>query len=205
MAEDAILDNGRSTIESRQSVSGVEAKRDKIRFKRATVADTNDAFGDTSSTERRPRRNNGIPKEKRTEVTINDTRSEVSDKVRGKAPKLVEEESSEDKPKRGRPVSRKLKPTIEDSQNTAKFLISAVEILCVTTVGPTGEMSDWERGLMQAPLQRIIARTPVGIIEKGGLYVDLGFLVIGGGLYFSRVLRGYKLPNFNKNKKGAQT
>ena len=183
--------------------NGVEAKRNKIRFRRANSGESTEAFGSTG--ESRPRKQRTIPREKRAEVSISDTRPEISSKVKGKAPTLpaVEEESST--PKRGRPPSRKLKPTIEDSHNTAKFLLSAIEIACVTTVGPTGEMTEWERGLMQAPLQRIIARTPIGVIEKGGLYIDLGFLVIGGGIYISRVFRGYKLPQFSKQKKGVET
>jgi hypothetical protein len=180
----------------------VEAKRNKIRFRRADASDTREAFGNAS--ESRPRRQRTIPREKRAEVTISDTRAEVSNKVKGKAPTLPAVEDEKETPKRGRPPTRKLKPTIDDAQNTAKFLLSAIEIVCVTTVGPTGEMTDWERGLMQAPLQRIIARTPVSVIEKGGLYVDLGFLVIGGGIYISRVFRGYKLPQFSNKKKGVE-
>ena len=179
--------------------SRVEAVRNKIKFARASAADTDNAF----RSESKPRRQRTIPKEKRSQVTISDTRPEVSDKVKGRPPKELKDEVESEPVKRGRP--RKLRPTIEDSQNTAKFLLSAIEIACITSVGPTGEMTDWERGLMQAPLQRIIQRTPINVIEKGGMLIDCGFLIIGSGIYFSRVLKGVKLPQLSNKKRGEET
>jgi hypothetical protein len=66
-------------------------------------------------------------------------------------------------------------------------------------------MTDWERGLMQAPLQRCIARIPVEAVRKGGLFVDIGFLVLGGTMYFGRVMQGVevKLPG-KKQSRGVQ-
>jgi len=201
MVEDNINGDGESVHEVVGSNSGVEAKRNKIRFKRATVADTTSAFGGSES---KPRRSRTIPTEKRSKVTVSDTRPEVAKEVKGKAPSIPIDEPEEPR-RRGRPSSRKLTPTIDDSTNTAKFLLTAIEVACVTSVGSTGEMTEWERGLMQAPLQRIIARTPVDIINKGGLYVDIAFLVLGGGIYFSRVLKGVKVPSLNKKKAQSQT
>jgi hypothetical protein len=186
------------------SESGVEAKRKQIRFRRATVADTTDAFGDTSTTESRPRKPRGIPKEKRAEISINDTPSKDEHSVKGKAPKLVEEETPEKKPV-GRPKrSGKVYPSLTESGDSAKLLLSFIEIASVTAIGPTGEMTEWERGFIQAPLQRIIARIPVDMVQKGGLVVDIGALTIGFSLYFARIGRGIKLPEFSKKKKGEE-
>lgn len=198
MAESSILINGRSDNESDEQLGGVEAKRKRIQFSRAASTDSAEAFGDTGRTSA-PRKPRGIPKEKRAEVTIGDTRAEVSNSVKGKPPTLPADDN-EPTPRRGRP-SKRLKPTTEDSLNTSKFLLSAIEIACVTSFGPAGEMSEWERGLMQAPLQRIIARTPLSVVEKGGMFIDCGFLIVGSGIYFNRLLKGVKLPNFAKNKK----
>src|SRR5215469_1052717 len=116
MAEGAILES-RDTI-SESDGSALEAKRAKIRFNRATREATGKAFGDngtTSGSQRRSRK----PADKTT-LTIEDNRTEVSTKVRGKAPKEPEEISDEKRP-RGRQPARRKYPTIEDSTNTAKF------------------------------------------------------------------------------------
>jgi hypothetical protein len=197
MVETEIRESGNGVLEDNREAR-LDAKREKIRFRRATREATNNAFGDNSTT--RNKRNSAST----TQVTISDTRPENAEKVKGKAPKLPEEELEEPK-RRGRaPVKRKY-PTIEDSTNTAKFLLSAVEIAAVTATGPTGEMTEWERGIIQAPLQRIIARTPIGVVEKGGLFIDIGFLTVGFGVYLTRVTRGMKAPDWLAKKPKVDT
>jgi len=198
MVEDNVNEHGESVHEVVGSNSGVEAKRNKIRFKRATVADSDSAF---SGSESQPRRSKRIPNEKRSTVSIGDSRPEVSNTVKGKAPSIPPEESESPK-RKGRPPS-KAKLTLEDASNNAKFLLTAIEVACVTSIGPTGEMTEWERGLMQAPLQRILARFPVAYIEKGGIFVDCAFLIMGSAIYFGRVSKGIKLPVLS-GKKRAQ-
>jgi len=197
MVETTVDESGRGILED--SGSSLETKRAKIAFRRATREATGETFGDRSKTNG-PRRQRAIPTDKQTQVTISDTRPEDAKKVRGKAPQQPEEESEEPK-RRGRPALKRKYPTIEDSTNTARFLLSAVEIAAVTATGPTGEMTEWERGILQAPLQRIIARTPIGIVEKGGLFIDIGFLTVGFGVYLTRVTRGMKAPEWLGKKK----
>jgi len=192
--------------EARESGSGIledsgdslQNKRNKIAFRRATREDTGKAFGDNGTTSTRQRRSRKPPDS--TSVTISDSRTESAKKVKGKEPKLAEEEEPTTSRRTRAPAKRKY-PTIEDSTNTAKFLLSAVEIAAVTASGPQGEMTDWERGIIQAPLQRIIARTPIGVVEKGGLFIDIGFLTVGFGVYLTRVTRGLKMPDWASKKK----
>jgi ribosomal protein S30 len=203
MAESEIREPGVGILED--SRDSIEAKRNKIKFRRAERDATNATFGDSGNTTSRPRRSRTPKPEQQTQVTIGDSRSEVAQKVRGKAPKLPAEEEEEKKP-RGRGPARRKYPTIEDSSNTARFLLSAVEIAAVTASGPQGEMTDWERGILQAPLQRIIARTPIGIVEKGGIFIDIGFLTVGFGVYLTRVTRGLKMPDWaGKNRAKVET
>ena len=199
MAESEIRGTRDNTNESHESNNGVEAKREAIRFRRAEGRETEAAFGNSSTTTANPRKQRGIPREKQTEVSIGDNRPEVSSKVKGKPPTLPSEEKEPEQGKRrvGRPA-KQIYPTIDDAGNQAKFLLSAIEIACVTTRGPQGEMTEWERGVIQAPLQRCIARIPISYVAKGGLVVDIGFLTIGSSLYFARVFRGVKLPTFGK-------
>jgi hypothetical protein len=204
MAEDNIGQSRNVIIEPTVADNGVERARERIAFKRATIADTRDAFGSESGTESKPRRQRTIGKEKRSAVTISDTRPELSAKVKGKGPSEPKEDSEEATTKRpvGRPRSKgKAYPTITESGDSAKLLLSFIEIASVTTLGPTGEMSEWERGFITPPLQRIIARIPVDAVQKGGLVVDIGALTIGFSLYFGRTLKGVKLPSFGKKRK----
>jgi len=193
MVESEVRDVGDGVLEDNREAR-LDAKREKIRFRRATREATNAAFGDNGTTKRTR------SAAAKTQVTISDSRPEDAKKVKGKAPQQPEEESEEPK-RRGRPPVRRKYPTIEDSTNTARFLLSAVEIAAVTATGPTGEMTEWERGILQAPLQRIIARTPIGIVEKGGLFIDIGFLTVGFGVYLTRVTRGMKAPEWLGKKK----
>jgi hypothetical protein len=197
MVESEVRDVGNGVLEDSREAR-LDAKREKIRFRRATREATSNAFGDNGPT----RSKRSAPT--KTQVTISDTRPEDAKKVRGKAPSLPEEESEEPK-RRGRPPAKRKYPTIEDSTNTAKFLLSAVEIAAVTATGPTGEMTEWERGIIQAPLQRIIARTPIGIVEKGGIFIDIGFLTVGFGVYLTRVTRGLKAPDWLAKKPKVET
>jgi len=197
MAESEIRGTRDNTNQSYESNNGVEAKREAIRFRRAEGRETEAAFGNSSTATANPRKQRGIPREKQTEVSIGDNRPEVSSKVKGKPPTLPSEEPEQAKRKPGRPA-KQIYPTIDDAGNQAKFLLSAIEIACVTTRGPQGEMTEWERGVIQAPLQRCIARIPISYVAKGGLVVDIGFLTIGSSLYFARVFRGVKLPTFGK-------
>jgi hypothetical protein len=198
MVESTVNGVGIESGESDREVSSIDAKRNKIKFRRANATDTTDAFGNRSATESRPRRQRS-PANK-TQVTIGDSRPEDAKTVKGKPPKELEEESEEPK-RRGRPPVKRKFPTHEDSTNTARFLLSAVEIAAVTATGPTGEMTEWERGILQAPLQRIIARTPIGVVEKGGLFIDIGFLTVGFGVYLTRISRGMKSPDWLSKKK----
>lgn len=202
MAEGAILDVGSNLNQSNGETSSIEAKRNKIRFNRTNAERARETFGDSGTTDPRQRRTRK-PIDKTT-ISIDDSRPEDSPKVKGRAPKQPTEEEKEVKPRGRQPVRRKY-PTIEDSTNTAKFLLSAVEIAAVTASGPNGEMTEWERGIIQAPLQRIIARTPIGIVEKGGLFIDIGFLTVGFGVYLSRVTRGISLPDRLKKKPKVET
>ena len=202
MAESEVRDVGDGLLEDSREAR-LDAKREKIRFRRATREATSDAFGDNGTTRSHVDARKRSPRQT-TQVTISDTRPEDAKKVKGKAPSLPEEENDEPK-RRGRPPVKRKYPTIEDSTNTAKFLLSAVEIAAVTATGPTGEMTDWERGILQAPLQRIIARTPIGIVEKGGLFIDIGFLTVGFGVYLTRVTRGLKAPDWLQKKPKVET
>src|SRR5215467_15085113 len=102
--------------------SGVEAKRERIRFARANAGETREAFGrDTSTTERRTRKRTTIDPNKQTSVTISDNRPEVSEKVKGKPPKEPVEEVSETSRRRGPRSKSALYPSLEDSANQAKF------------------------------------------------------------------------------------
>ena len=202
MAEGAILDTGDVSNEVVRDTSSLEAKRNKIRFNRASGETTREAFGDSGTTSARQRRSRKITD--KTTLSIDDSRPEDSQKVKGKAPKEPEEKEEGARPRGRQPVKRKY-PTIEDSTNTAKFLLSAVEIAAVTATGPNGEMTEWERGIIQAPLQRIIARTPIGVVEKGGLFIDIGFLTVGFGVYLSRVTKGISLPDRLKKKPKVET
>jgi len=204
MAQSEIRESGANANGIDGSTSSLEAKRAKIQFRRANREATREAFGDsgtTSASQRRERK----PTSKTT-VTIDDTRPEDNQKVRGKAPKQPEVREEETTPRgRGRAPAKRKYPTIEDSTNTAKFLLSAVEIAAVTASGPQGEMTEWERGIIQAPLQRIIARTPIGIVEKGGLFIDIGFLTVGLGVYLTRVTRGLTAPSWLQKKPKVET
>jgi hypothetical protein len=198
MAETEVRGIGNNANESIESNNGVEAKRNQIRFRRAEAGETESAFGDRSTTtENKPRRQRSIPREKQTEVSIGDNRPEVSSSVKGKPPTLPSEETEQPKRRVGRPT-KQIYPTVDDATNQAKFLLSAIEIAMVTTRGPVGEMTEWERGVINAPLQRCIARIPISYVQKGGLIVDIGFLTIGGTLYFARVFKGATLPSFGK-------
>jgi hypothetical protein len=197
MAESEIGDVGNGVLEDSREAR-LASKRAKIAFRRANATDTREAFGDNGTT--RNKRNTAA----KTQVTINDSRPEDAKKVRGKAPELPATEEDEPK-RRGRPPTKRKYPTIEDSTNTARFLLSAVEIAAVTATGPTGEMTEWERGIIQAPLQRIIARTPIGIVEKGGILIDIGFLTVGFGVYLTRVTRGMKAPDWLAKKPKVET
>jgi hypothetical protein len=201
MVQEQIGGIGNGISESNDAVSGIEAKRKRIQFARATAADSAEAFGDNGRTSS-PRKPRGIPKEKRAEVTISDTRAEVSSKVKGKPPTLPVEEG-EKKVGRARKGTRTY-PTLTEASDSAKLLLSFIEVANVTFVGASGEMTEWERGFMSAPLQRILARIPVEALQKGGLIVDCGALTVGASLYFARVLRGIKLPQFSKQKKGEE-
>lgn len=203
MAEDNIGQSRNIIIEPTVADNGVERAKERIAFKRATDGDTRDAFGDTSTTESRPRRQRSIPKEKRSAVTVSDKRSEFSSSVKGKPPKEPEEDTSpSEKRSVGRPrKNSKVYPTITESNDSAKLLLTFIEIASVTAIGPTGEMSEWERGFITPPLQRIIARIPIEAVQKGGLFVDIGALTIGSAMYFGRVLKGVKLPSMSNKKK----
>jgi|SRR5215831_7393092 len=203
MAEATVRESGSGILED--NGSSIENKRRKIEFKRAEEGRVNDTFGDTgNANESRPRRQRAIPANKKTTVTISDTRAESASKVKGKPPSIPQEDSEEPK-RRGRPPVKRKFPTVEDSTNTATFLLSAIEIAAVTASGPTGEMTDWERGILRPPLQRIIARTPISVVEKGGLFIDIGFLTVGFGVYLTRVTRGLKMPSWAGKKPKVET
>jgi hypothetical protein len=195
--QDREFDNGSNG--SNEDVSR-ESKRAKIRFRRSAAADTATTEPSTSTATRR-RSTARIPEEKRTEVSVSDTGPE-NHKVRGHQPAIPDEQ--EEPKKRGRP-SKRVYPTLEESNNNAKFLLSALEVACITRVGQRGEMTDWERGMMQAPLQRCIQRIPIDAVRKGGLFVDIGFLVMGGSMYFGRIMQGveFNLPG-KRQSRGVQ-
>jgi len=190
MVEGETSELGNGIPDATGEVSSIDAKRAKVRFNRATKADTDRAFGTGSNTTRRKR----TTEERKATATISDIGSEKAS-VKGKAPPLPTDE----KPTRSRAGTKKY-ATAEDSKNYAAFLLSAVEVAGVTLAGPSGEMSNFERGTLQAPLQRMIQRTPVHIMERGGIVVDSGFLIVGFAMYFTRVFRGTKLPTFGKPK-----
>jgi len=198
MVEVEVRESGSGVLED--TGSSIENKRNKIRFRRAQRDATDEAFRDTSNPIGRPRRQRKPTAEQSATVTISDSRAETAKKVKGKEPSLPSEEEPVVRG-RGRPATKRKFPTVEDSTNTARFLLSAVEIAAVTATGPTGEMTEWERGIIQAPLQRIIARTPIGVVEKGGLFIDIGFLTVGFGVYLTRITRGMKMPDWATKKK----
>src|SRR5215471_18124371 len=115
------------------NTNGIEAKRNKIRFRRATEQDTREAFGDNSTTTEigKPRRKRQISEERKTSVSVSDTRPAFSEKVKGKPPTLPEEkEVSSEKRKVGRPSKAPIYPSFEDSTAQAKFLLSGLEVAC---------------------------------------------------------------------------
>ena len=89
---------------------------------------------------------------------------------------------------------------VEESRTTAAFLLSAAEMVGVTVAGPIGEMTEFERGMLTPPLQRILQRTPVGIIERATPLIDICFLVMGGAIYFNRVSGGMSFPSKPKSR-----
>lgn len=174
--------------------TGVESKRKQIQFRRASKDATERAFGSRSRSTTRKR----ATEANKTTATISDTREEKASVVKGKAPPLPTDEK---KTSRSRATTKASKyASFEDSKNYAQFLLSAVEVAGVTVAGPTGEMSTFEKGVLQAPLQRMIQRTPVQVMEKGGIIIDSGFLIVGFAIYFSRVFKGVKVPTFGKPK-----
>jgi hypothetical protein len=200
-------ENGTSGIGG--EVGGLEAKRNKLRFKRANAADTTTAFTNGSETASigQPRKSKRIGDEKRIALEVED--SNVRRKVKGKAPLPPEDDNEAESKRKGvkRKVGNRYKtfPTSADAKAQADFILTGIEVAAVTTVGPTGEMSEWERAIMSGPLQRMLERTPLSVVERGGVIFDVGFLVIGGSIYFSRIMQGIQLPTFGKMKpKGVQ-
>ena len=197
MVEDEIRGTSDGLFEPVGEDSSLDAKRAKIRFNRASKDATERAFGSRSRTTTRKR----ATEERKASATISDTRAEKASVVKGKEPTLPTDEKPEKvSSSRSRATRAKQYATIEDSKNYAQFLLSAVEVAGVTVAGPSGEMSSFERGVLQAPLQRMIQRTPVHVMEKGGIVIDSGFLIVGFAIYFSRVFKGIKVPTFGKPK-----
>jgi len=196
MVEDEIRGTSDGLFEPVGEDSSLDAKRAKIRFNRASKDATERAFGSRSRTTTRKR----ATEERKASATISDTRAEKASVVKGKEPTLPTDEKPEKATSRSRAARSKAYATVEDSKNYAQFLLSAVEVAGVTVAGPSGEMSSFERGVLQAPLQRMIQRTPVHVMEKGGIVIDSGFLIVGFAIYFSRVFKGIKVPTFGKPK-----
>jgi len=195
MVEDEIRGTSDGLLGVDGEDSSIDAKRAKIRFNRASKDATERAFGSRSrSTTRKS------TETRKASATISDTRAEKASVVKGKEPTLPTDEKPEKATSRSRAAKSKAYATVEDSKNYAQFLLSAVEVAGVTVAGPSGEMSSFERGVLQAPLQRMIQRTPVHVMEKGGIVIDSGFLIVGFAIYFSRVFKGIKVPTFGKPK-----
>jgi hypothetical protein len=205
MAENNFGEVRDGTSELSDPTSGIEAKRAKLKFKRAAAADTESAFTSTSR-ESSARKQRPIPNEKRTALTANDSEPVSARKVKGKPPNPPEDETEVKKGVRKRTgKGYKVYPTVDNAHNQATFLLSALEMAAVTTSGPKAEMTEWERAILTGPLQRMIQRTPLSVVEKGGIVFDIGFLTIGGAIYFSRVFKDVQLPRFGKQRtKGTQ-
>lgn len=90
-----------------------------------------------------------------------------------------------------------------EAEATAKFVLSAVEMVGVVSAGPIGEMTEFERGMLTPPMQRILQRTPVTYMERALPMMDLAFLVIGGAMYFNRISGGIRFPS-RPQTKGVQ-
>lgn len=198
MAEGSVGESGSAILESEQPLSRVDAVKRRIKFARESAGVADAAFGDRSTPIGSARKQRTIPANKKAQVSVSDTGTEDSKKVKGKPPVQPKAEVEEKRPV-GRPRSQKY-PTLEDSRNQAAFLLSALEVVSVTAVGPNGEMTEWERGFIQAPLQRIIQRIPLDKLQKGGLIVDIGFCSMGLAIYSARISQGIKLPKFGKGK-----
>jgi hypothetical protein len=211
MAEGKDGDIGTGVHQSNRNVARSEAR--KLRFQSADPTATAELFGTSEgqSTGTSARKQRTIAPNKRAQITANDTRPAVSQEVKGKPPvepsfDLTDNNKTSDTPRRvGRPSTRKVYPSVDEAKNNAQFLLASLEMAMVTAIGPTGEMTDWERGVLTAPIQRILGRIPAQVLQKGGLWVDIGFVVMGGGLYFGRTLRGIKMPQMGgKRKQGTQ-
>lgn len=201
MAEGTANGAGKPVFESGGETGRVNAVKDRIAFVRANKDAADAAFGDRSTPIGSPRKARGIPANKKATVTVSDTEPNKDKKVKGSPPKEEPKEVEAKTNTRTRSRSGKIYPGIEDSRNQAQFILSALEVVSVTAVGPTGEMTEWERGFIQAPLQRIIRRIPIDYLNKGGLIFDIGFLSMGMAIYSMRIGRGHKLPQFGKAKK----
>jgi len=87
------------------------------------------------------------------------------------------------------------KPTymgVTESKQTAEYLVSAVEMVGVMATGPVGEMTGFERGIITPPVARILARTPLEIVGKFNPLIDGAAVVLGLGMYISRIAAGIK-------------
>lgn len=200
MAEAAVNGPGESVLNASGEAGRASTVRERIAFVRASKGVADDAFGNRSTPIGTPRKARRIPADKKASVTVSDTEPNKDKKVKGSPPKEEPKEVEAKTNTRTRSRSGKIYPGIEDSRNQAQFLLSAIEVVSVTAVGPTGEMTEWERGFIQAPLQRIIRRIPIDYLNKGGLIFDIGFLSMGMAIYSMRISQGIKMPKFGKGK-----
>lgn len=139
---------------------------------------------------------------KRTTLSVEDRDGAPSEEVGSKVQPNRTTPAPESATPRARVYNRSPRRymTEGDSAQTAKFLISAVEMVGVTVAGGVGEMTEFERGMLTPPMQRILQRTPVGVIEKTTPLIDICFLVMGGAIYFNRISGGIKFPSRPKSR-----
>jgi len=88
----------------------------------------------------------------------------------------------------------------DEAKSTAQFYLSAAEMVGVTVAGPLGEMTDFERGMLTPPMQRVLQRIPLAALERSNIVLDAAFLIIGGAVYFNRISGGVRFPTRSQTK-----
>lgn len=176
-----------------QGASGATSKTRGITITPDNSSATSSGPSSRPTTERKPKHS----ETKRAALSVEDRDGVVGSEV---APKVQPNKTTP------APTSEAPKPRVynrsprrymaeTESEQTAKFLLSAVEMVGVTVAGPVGEMTEFERGMLTPPFKRILQRTPIGVIEKTTPLIDICFLVMGGAIYFNRISGGIKFPS----------
>lgn len=133
---------------------------------------------------------------KRSSLSVEDRDGDSSSQVTSSQPnkKTPAPPKAEEKTRVYNRRSRAIHYSESEAQQSAQWLLSAVEMVGVMTAGPRGEMTEFERGMITPALRRVLQRTPIGIIERANPIIDLAFVVMGGALYFNRISGSIRFP-----------